>query len=262
MVISTAGESGPCSAWLSRSTATTNGSAASSATIRVSVGPANRSMPTSPKSCRLASATYALPGPVEQVDLADRLGADAPSRRPPGCRRAGRSRRRRPGAGPPPSRPGSRPGSAACTRSPARRRPPSRSPRSCARRRPAGSARPARTPRPPPPGCSAGPRCTPGDSSTSKSASESFWCWAKVADPVLHGADVLDGLRRHPGDDLVDLLGARAAKASGDQRSNFSEYSRTAASPRSRTCGDDLGHRLLDAGQAGVVGSLAALDLR
>ena len=57
VVISTAGESGPCSAWLSRSTATTNGSACSSATTRISVGPAKRSMPTSPKSCRLASAT-------------------------------------------------------------------------------------------------------------------------------------------------------------------------------------------------------------
>ena len=69
MVISTAGESGPCSAWLSRSTATTNGSAASSATIRISVGPANRSIPTSPNSCRLASATYALPGPASRSTL-------------------------------------------------------------------------------------------------------------------------------------------------------------------------------------------------
>ena len=57
VVTRTAGESGPCSAWESRSTATMNGSASSSAMTRISVGPANRSMPTSPKSWRLASAT-------------------------------------------------------------------------------------------------------------------------------------------------------------------------------------------------------------
>src|SRR5205823_6354322 len=33
-------------------------------TTRTSVGPASRSMPTRPKSCRLASATYALPAPT------------------------------------------------------------------------------------------------------------------------------------------------------------------------------------------------------
>ncbi len=32
--------------------------------IKVSVGPASKSMPTRPKSCRFASATYALPGPT------------------------------------------------------------------------------------------------------------------------------------------------------------------------------------------------------
>lgn len=52
-----AGESGPCSAWLSRSTATMNASAVSSATTRISVGPATRSIPTSPYSWRFASAT-------------------------------------------------------------------------------------------------------------------------------------------------------------------------------------------------------------
>ena len=41
-----------------------NGSAVSSATMSTSVGPATRSIPTSPNSCRFASATNALPGPA------------------------------------------------------------------------------------------------------------------------------------------------------------------------------------------------------
>ena len=36
----------------------------SSAMIPISVGPASRSMPTRPNTCRLASTTYALPGPT------------------------------------------------------------------------------------------------------------------------------------------------------------------------------------------------------
>src|SRR5215217_4052723 len=52
-----AGEVGPCSACPKRSAARRRGSAESSAMIRISVGPARRSMPTVPKSCRFASAT-------------------------------------------------------------------------------------------------------------------------------------------------------------------------------------------------------------
>ena len=43
-----AGELGPCSAWPSRSVAQSSASTVSSAMIRVSVGPANKSMPTRP----------------------------------------------------------------------------------------------------------------------------------------------------------------------------------------------------------------------
>ena len=57
LVISTAGEVGPCSAWPSRSVAQISPSTLSSAITSVSVGPANRSMPTRPNNCRLASAT-------------------------------------------------------------------------------------------------------------------------------------------------------------------------------------------------------------
>ncbi|MNR43716.1 hypothetical protein D3C85_1623650 [compost metagenome] len=49
-VSSTAGEVRPCSAWPSRSTAQISPSTESSAMTRVSVGPANRSMPTRPNS--------------------------------------------------------------------------------------------------------------------------------------------------------------------------------------------------------------------
>ena len=41
-----------------------DGSAASSATTTTSLGPARPSMPTAPYTCRLASMTYALPGPL------------------------------------------------------------------------------------------------------------------------------------------------------------------------------------------------------
>jgi hypothetical protein len=55
---------GSCSAWASRSAATASGSALSSATITVSVGPAIWSIPTRPKTRRFASATKTLPGPT------------------------------------------------------------------------------------------------------------------------------------------------------------------------------------------------------
>ena len=57
LVIITAGEFGPCSAWPKRSVAQISPSTESSAMISVSVGPASRSMPTRPNNCRLASAT-------------------------------------------------------------------------------------------------------------------------------------------------------------------------------------------------------------
>ncbi len=59
-----AGESGPCSAWLSRSAATCSGSAVASARTMTSDGPAGRSIPTSPKTSSLAAVTQALPGPT------------------------------------------------------------------------------------------------------------------------------------------------------------------------------------------------------
>ncbi|MCY1522333.1 hypothetical protein D9M68_571820 [compost metagenome] len=64
LVSSTAGEVGPCSAWPSKSTAHNSPSTLSSAMTSVSVGPANRSIPTRPYSWRLASATNILPGPT------------------------------------------------------------------------------------------------------------------------------------------------------------------------------------------------------
>ena len=60
----TAGELYPCSACPSKSVAQISASTVSSAITIVSVGPANKSIPTVPKSCLLASATYALPGPT------------------------------------------------------------------------------------------------------------------------------------------------------------------------------------------------------
>ena len=59
-----AGESGPCSAWVSRSAATKSGFASASARTRPSEGPAGRSMPTSPASSSLAAVTQTLPGPT------------------------------------------------------------------------------------------------------------------------------------------------------------------------------------------------------
>ncbi len=64
MAMQPAGEVGPCSAWPSRSVATSRGSAVSSAMTSTSVGPASRSIPTRPNSWRLASATNALPAPT------------------------------------------------------------------------------------------------------------------------------------------------------------------------------------------------------
>ena len=53
-VTSTLAASGSCSAWLIRSAATYAGSAVSSASTAISVGPASESMPTTPLSSRLA----------------------------------------------------------------------------------------------------------------------------------------------------------------------------------------------------------------
>ena len=63
-VASTALAKGSCSAWDSKSAAKCAGLDFSSATIMISLGPATMSMPTSPNTWRLASVTYALPGPV------------------------------------------------------------------------------------------------------------------------------------------------------------------------------------------------------
>ena len=63
-VTRTALASTSCSAWLSRSAAARAGSQVSSAMTRISLGPAIMSMSTRPKTCRLASATSALPGPT------------------------------------------------------------------------------------------------------------------------------------------------------------------------------------------------------
>ena len=57
LVISTAGEVGPCSAWPNKSVAQISPSTLSSAITSVSVGPASKSMPTRPNNWRLASAT-------------------------------------------------------------------------------------------------------------------------------------------------------------------------------------------------------------
>ena len=98
VVMSTAGEVGPCSAWPSRSAATSSGSALSSAITATSDGPASRSIPTRPNSWRLASATNALPGPTI-MSTADRgdphhRAARRPSPPAPARRRARRSGRR------------------------------------------------------------------------------------------------------------------------------------------------------------------------
>ena len=57
-------ESGPCSCCASRSACTRTGSALSSAMTTSSVGPAVRSMPTSPTTRALAAVTYEFPGPA------------------------------------------------------------------------------------------------------------------------------------------------------------------------------------------------------
>ena len=56
--------SSPCSDCASRSRATSSGSAPSVATTTSSLGPASPSMPTTPATWRLASVTYAFPGPT------------------------------------------------------------------------------------------------------------------------------------------------------------------------------------------------------
>ena len=57
MVISRHAASGSCSAWAIRSAATKRGGAVWSAMIATSVGPASASVPTVPRSIRLAAAT-------------------------------------------------------------------------------------------------------------------------------------------------------------------------------------------------------------
>ena len=64
VVTSRAGESAPCSAWLSRSAATWTGSAVSSATTMTSVGPAGMSMAQRSSTSSFAAVTQALPGPT------------------------------------------------------------------------------------------------------------------------------------------------------------------------------------------------------
>src|SRR5690606_11791403 len=64
VVTSTAGESGPCSAWHKRSTATNVGSEVRSARTRTSDGPAGRSMAQDPNTSSLAAVTQAFPGPT------------------------------------------------------------------------------------------------------------------------------------------------------------------------------------------------------
>ncbi len=189
-----AGESGPCSAWDSRSTATTNG-----------VGAARRRSPGSRSArrtgrCRPRRTAAASPRRRRRC-RARRSGRPcrssrcrAPARPPPARRRAGRSRRRRPGASPRPSRPGSRRGSAACRRRPAPRRPPWRSRSSCAPTRSAGSGRRARRRRPTETGRCFWPRKTPGSVSTSKSAIEARCAWANRAHLRLDERDVVDHL--------------------------------------------------------------------
>ena len=57
VVMSRQAASSSCSAWATRSAATYRGSAVSSAMIATSVGPASPSVPTTPRSTRLAAAT-------------------------------------------------------------------------------------------------------------------------------------------------------------------------------------------------------------
>ena len=58
------------------SEATSSGSASASAITAISVGPASKSMPTRPNSCRFASATYALPAPMIMSTGVDVLQAE------------------------------------------------------------------------------------------------------------------------------------------------------------------------------------------
>ena len=64
VVTSMHSESGPCSAWASRSAAQSSASAVSSATTSTSLGPAGRSMPTRPETRSFAAVTQRLPGPT------------------------------------------------------------------------------------------------------------------------------------------------------------------------------------------------------
>ena len=65
VVYNQAGELYPCSACPTKSTATISASASSSAITAISVGPANKSIPTLPNKILLASATNWFPGPTK-----------------------------------------------------------------------------------------------------------------------------------------------------------------------------------------------------
>ena len=179
VVISTAGESGPCSAWLSRSTATTNGSACVVGDDQ-DLGRAGEQVD--------ADLAEQLPLGLGDVGVARTGDAGRPGRwsrcrwpaRPwPARRRAGRSRRRRPATSRRSWPPGSRRGSAACRPRPARRRRPWPSRWSCGPRRSAGSDHRARRRPRPRSGRSSAPGARPGSVSTSKSVSDARWAWAK-----------------------------------------------------------------------------------
>ena len=61
---------------------------------------------------------------------------------------------------------------------------------------------------------------------------------------------------------ISSICSAESAKDSGDHRSNFSEYSRTAASPRSRTWAMTSVTVSLTPARRVSSASLAVLDLR
>jgi hypothetical protein len=82
-VTSTLAASGSCSAWLIRSAATCRGSAVSSASTAISVGPASASIPTTPRTSRFAAVTQTLPGPVIMSTGAHTSCSGVPSRSVP-----------------------------------------------------------------------------------------------------------------------------------------------------------------------------------
>ena len=91
MVTRIAGESGPCSAWVTRSAATSSGSAVSSARTMPSEGPAGRSIPTKPGDLELGRGHPGVAGADDPIDRGERrLEACEPVReRPDRLRAAG-----------------------------------------------------------------------------------------------------------------------------------------------------------------------------